>query len=132
MTTPDTFEQHLTHELDNSIDTLSPEIEQRLAAARKMALQASKQTQIERPARLDWLSKLSWSWSKTAYTGAFSALLLTTMLLPDFKSDIPSTSDNELLLLAQFAQISDEEAELIEDLQFAIWLLDHDLDSNSG
>lgn len=132
MTTPDPIEQKLSRELDQSIDTLPSETLQKLAAARNMALQANRLPEETKPLGFRWPFTFNFSWHRVAYAGAFSLMILIITLLPYSQTNKHASSNYEMLLLSQFAEMTDEEAELVNDLQFAIWLLDHDLDSNPG
>ncbi len=96
--------------LDRSVEQLPAEVRSRLTRARHQALAAANRP---RSARL-------YPWMLPA--GGFAAVILTLLLWqgapPPQLPESASAYDMQLLLTA-------EELELVEDLDFLIWLQDH-------
>lgn len=116
MNNPDLFEQKLAASLDKSIETLPAKTVLQLENSRALALQAQKK------------NRTSFYWSpsrKWAGASAFGLSLAILLILNSSPSTSPSLN-SELAVLNHFAEMTDEELELVEDLEFALWLLDQD------
>ncbi len=104
------FENKVKNHLDNSLDDLSPDITRRLQQARYAALEKAKPRSL-------------WSFFPQAATAVFAVAVIAISLTFNFNqnnsTDTVAEMDNEIEMLT-----SNDNLELMEDLEFIQWLLE--------
>lgn len=143
MNRPDDLEKKVSQQLDNSLDDIDPATLDKLKAARLKALQAA-QTAGPQNSRLDNVVLLSRirHWPKTSLSLAAS-LLLAAPLWYFSANDLPQPAGsvlpdtvplayseesqlNTLDLIATYAELDDDELDMVDDLDFALWLVEQE------
>lgn len=150
MNRPDDLEKFVAQQLDNSLDDIDQPTADKLKAARMKALQAAQQPQTESGETRNNLVQLnSWRhWPRTSLSLAASLLLAAPLwyfsssslqqpagtVLPDTVQLAVSEEPqlNTLDLVATFAELEDDELDMVEDLDFALWLVEQDADINTN
>ena len=101
--------------LEGSAQALPEHVQKKLAAARKKALLAHQTKQHVAATRITW-------------TKEFMALAACVSLIVPIWLGLSTSQTDDLLepqgveLMISFAQLDDEEWELVDDLEFALWL----------
>ena len=115
MTEKPNLQSQLKKALDQSTEDLPDFVQQKLAHARKQALEAqiAKGSVVRFPGK--WTREL------------VAVAACVTLVVPVWFGLKPSTSDSVfqpqgLELMVSFAELDDEEWELVDDLEFALWL----------
>jgi len=111
--------------LDKSIEDLSPEICDRLEAARKIAIDSQSETKQKNKV-YTWFNSLSPTALKPLSAGlAFSfCLVVFWAMLPPSTSQktLNMTSSPDLSAFILFNTLDETERDIIEDIEFAYWL----------
>lgn len=113
-------EQAARSALDQNQQELPEHITSALAAARRKAMLAAESEQVSKPSAKIYAfdrPKLVWS---GAIAASVTALALS-LALQNPTTDIPVEADY-LLTLAELEGLDDTEWQLVQDLEFALWL----------
>ena len=148
MNRPDDLEKKVSQQLDNSLDNIDPATLDKLKAARLKALQAARtagpqnnRPENNHPDNVVLLSRIR-HWPKTSLSLAAS-LLLAAPLWYFSANDLPQPAGsvlpdtvplayseesqlNTLDLIATYAELDDDELDMVDDLDFALWLVEQE------
>ena len=142
MNRPDDIETLVSKQLDNSLDDIDQQTLDKLKAARLSALEAAGQASDGN--NLVFLDSLR-RWPKTSLSLAARLLLAAPLwyfsasplqsdgnVLPDTVHLAVSEDSqlNTLDLITTFAELEDDELDMVEDLDFALWLVEQDADTH--
>lgn len=121
------IEQAARRALDQNQQELPDHITSALAAARKKAVLAAESDQTPKPsARIYTFDRPKLVWGG-AIAASVTALALS-LALQNPASDMPVEADY-LLTLAELESLDDTEWQLVQDLEFALWLSELDEDA---
>lgn len=146
MNKPDSIENALQNQLDQSIDTLDDATLEKLKAARMKALSAAQaKTQVESPNTSSKVISLNAfrQISKPALGLAASILLVAPLMYFNVNSDRQTTQvavidsinnalaaeqtpGNTIDLITSFAELNDDEFDMVDELDFALWLVEQE------
>lgn len=113
-------ERDIISGLNQSIESLPPQTEQALIKARQSAL---RERHSNKKAQMRNYMPIAFVMASCVSVALWYSLQLP--LTPTY-----SNQALELQLLGQLAEISDDEIEVVENLDFAMWLLDQKLRNN--
>ncbi|NRA24158.1 MAG: DUF3619 family protein [Oleispira sp.] len=133
MNKPDSFEHSLQQQLDRSVDDLDDSTLSKLKAARRKALTAAPMPQHAIPREEGVIGNVISlnafrQWPKPAL-GVAASLLLAA---PLWYFNVNSPFDSEILqpntidLISSFAELDDDELDMVNELDFALWLVEQD------
>lgn len=148
MNKPDDLETMVSQQLDSSLDDIDPATLDKLKAARLKALLAAQaanpQNSHPENNHLDnvvWLSRMR-HWPKTSLSLAASLLLaaplwyFSTNNLPQPAGSVLSDTVplayseesqlNTLDLISTYAELDDDELDMVDNLDFALWLVEQE------
>ncbi len=120
MKNPEKFEDQMKRQLDESIESLPDSVTRALQASREKALQAaSTQPKLQ-------------SWQKPIWAMAATICLVVPLWYglpgtePEPNSPLLTKSTNldALELMSTMAELNEEDMELVENLDFALWLIE--------
>lgn len=111
-----TLESQIKHSLDSSVDDLPEHIQARLAQARAEALKAKAQKGKVIQFKSNWTKELL---AVAACVSLIVPIWLNTSSDHSTSDGLPSQG---LDLMVSLAEMDDEEWELVDDLEFALWL----------
>jgi hypothetical protein len=140
MKRPDDIENIVSQQLDNSLDDIDEATADKLKAARLKALQAAG-SKDKRHDNIVLLSSVR-EWPRTSLSLAAS-LLLAAPLWYFSVSNLPQPAENALPdtiplayseesqlnaldLITTYAELDDDELDMVDDLDFALWLVDQE------
>ncbi|ASP37433.1 hypothetical protein CHH28_01505 [Bacterioplanes sanyensis] len=131
MKKPSELERQLHQHLDRSVEQLPADTEQRLAQARQAALNAACSDRvIELPVRRQRLTTPAW--------GIAASVLLAMPLWWSINQSPPSSQEltapqlSGLDFITTLAELSDDDVDVADDLEFALWLLEQDMPADRG
>lgn len=130
MNKPNELEQQLNQHLDQSVEALPQATQQRLAQARQAALAVNTDTTVELPSQHRSLTAPVW--------GIAASVLLAVPLwffMQQTQQGTQTLTDPQLSgldFITTLAEVSDDDIEVADDLEFALWLLEQDMPVDRG
>jgi len=151
MKKPDDFEKNIKQQLDDSVEALPEAVRTKLAAARQTALLAAQAAATPK-GNVVGINNASATkpqqWSKPMWAVAASLCVMVPLWyvsqnLPVDSSDVgfaaidsplytQSTTLSALDIMSTLAELDDEEMELLDNLEFALWLSEQEQASAHG
>lgn len=150
MNKPDSIENALQKQLDDSIDTLDSSTLNKLKAARMKALAAQQKTESQEHGSIGNIVSLSAfrELPKPALSLAASLLFAAPLLYfnttrVDQQNPIAAidpinsvletekTQPNTIDLISSFAELNDDELDMVDELDFALWLVEQETASST-
>ncbi len=118
---PDNIETLMAKSLDESLKNLPDSVQAKLAAARQKALLVSQQPAKEQPSK-----DQEDHWHKPMWAIAASVCLMLPLwyAMNTTNSPLPlqSTSLTSVDIMFTLAELDDDEMEVVDNLEFALWL----------
>lgn len=130
MKKPESFEEQMKAQLDSSVESLPDSVKQQLKAARQKALAAAQSTNKGKASVTQLPVRPAWH--KPMWAMAASICLMIPLWYgmqgtsPEMDSPLASQTSNleALELMSALAELDDEEMELVDNLDFALWLIE--------
>ncbi len=116
------FKQNINKALDDSLDSLPNSVKAKLAASRQKALLIHKEQMSKQPL----LNQEEGHWHKPMWAIAASVCLMLPLwyAVNTTNSPLPlqSTSLTSVDIMFTLAELDDDEMEVVDNLEFALWL----------
>ncbi len=141
MKKPENIEEHIKQQLDESLTSLPDSVQQKLALARQKALLAAKQAShntVSTGANVHSIGSKTRQWHKPVWAMAASLCVLVPLwyasdktqpvneTLVSVETSSPFVEQRSNLsgldIMWTMAELDEEEMELLDNLEFAMWL----------